>query len=153
MKSNLGLSKFMFENFRVSVISKHQRGNMIQIIKNRVLSLPARARRNVEFQGQDSNKFLSLAGILYVFGNSQKDKGRLLKKHILKDLVPLCLAARIKEIQEELRQAIQEEITYTSHSSWADRSPRWDASRRLVESCLAKTLREDILQTKIKTML
>lgn len=75
------------------------------------MSLPARARRYVEFQGQDSNKFLSLAGILYVFVNSQKDKGRLLKKHILKDLVPLGLAARVEEIQEELRQPIQEEIT------------------------------------------
>ena len=75
------------------------------------MSLPVRARRNVKFQGQDSNKFLSLAGILYVFVNSQKDKGRLLKPHILKDLVPLGLAARIKEIQEDLRQAIQEEIT------------------------------------------
>ena len=72
--------------------------------------LPAGTRHNVsvEFQCQDSIKILALAGNLYVFVNSRKDKHKLLKKHILKDIVPLGLAARIKEIQEQLRQAIQE---------------------------------------------
>ena len=38
----------------------------------------------------------------------RKDKGKVLKMHVLKDLVPRSFDARIGEIQEEHRQAIQE---------------------------------------------
>ena len=55
-----------------------------------------------------TDKFLSLTGALYVTVNSRKDKGKALKKHILKDMVPRGFDARIEEIQEKHRQAIEE---------------------------------------------
>ena len=45
---------------------------------------------------------------MYVIVNSRKDKGKALKEHILKDIVPRGFNARIEEIQEKLRQAIEE---------------------------------------------
>ena len=45
---------------------------------------------------------------MYVIGNSKKDKGKALKDHILKDIVPRGLDARIKEIQKKHQQAIEE---------------------------------------------
>ena len=53
---------------------------------------------------------------MYVIVNSRKDKGKALKEHILKDIVPRGFDARIKEIQGEhnqqtrqLHQTIQEQ--------------------------------------------
>ena len=40
--------------------------------------------------------------------NSQKDKGKALKKHILKDIIPIGFDAKIEEFQEKHRQAIGE---------------------------------------------
>ena len=48
---------------------------------------------------QDQYIFISLTGTLYVIVNSQKDKGKALKEHILKDIVPCGFDARIEEIQ------------------------------------------------------
>ena len=48
-------------------------------------------------QGEDI--FISLTGTLYVIVNSRKDKGKALKEHILKDIVPCGFDARIEEIQ------------------------------------------------------
>ena len=48
-------------------------------------------------QGHDI--FISLTGALFVTVNSQKHKAKALKKHILKDIVPRGLDARIEEIQ------------------------------------------------------
>ena len=55
---------------------------------------------------QDHDIFISLTGTLYVIVNSRKDKGKALKKHILKDIVPRGFNARIKGIQEEHQQSI-----------------------------------------------
>ena len=55
-------------------------------------------------QGHDL--FISLTDALYVTVNSRKDKGKVLKKHILKDIVPRGFDARIREIQEEHQHAI-----------------------------------------------
>ena len=57
---------------------------------------------------QDHDIFISLTGALYIIVNSRKDKGKALKKHILKDIVPHGFDAKIEEIQEEHRQAIEE---------------------------------------------
>ena len=57
---------------------------------------------------QDHDIFISLTGALYVTVNSRKDKGEVLKDHILKDIVPRRLAARIEGIQEKHQQAIEE---------------------------------------------
>ena len=57
---------------------------------------------------QDHYIFISLTGALYVVVNSRKEKGKALKKHILKDIVPRGFDARIEEIQEKHRQAIEE---------------------------------------------
>ena len=45
---------------------------------------------------------------MYAIKNSQKDKGKVLKEHILKDIVPRGFDARIEEIKEKHRQAIEE---------------------------------------------
>ena len=44
---------------------------------------------------------------MYVIVNSQKDNGKALKEHILKDIVPRAFDAIIEEIKEEHRQTIQ----------------------------------------------
>ena len=56
---------------------------------------------------QDHDFFISLTGALYVVVNYQKDKGKALKKHILKDIAPRGGDVRIEEIQEKHRQAIE----------------------------------------------
>ena len=53
-----------------------------------------------------THKFLSVFGIMYVIIKSQKDKGKAFKKHILKDIVPRGIDARIEEIQGKHQQAI-----------------------------------------------
>ena len=45
---------------------------------------------------------------MYVIVNSRKDKGKALKEHILKDIVPSGFDARIEEIQEKHQRAIEE---------------------------------------------
>ena len=57
---------------------------------------------------QDHDIFISLTGTLSVIVNSRKDKGKALKEHILKDIVPRGFDARIEKIQEKYRQAIRE---------------------------------------------
>ena len=47
---------------------------------------------------QDHDIFISLTGALYVVVHSQKSKGRALKKHILKDIVPRGFDVRTEEI-------------------------------------------------------
>ena len=49
-------------------------------------------------QQNKTDKFLSLLGVMYVIVNSRKDKDKVLKEHILKDIIPRGLDARIKEI-------------------------------------------------------
>ena len=55
-----------------------------------------------------TDKFISAFGVMHVIVNSKKDKGKVLKDHILKDIVPRGLNARIEEIQEKHHQAIEE---------------------------------------------
>ena len=54
-----------------------------------------------------TDKFLSVFGVMYVIIKSQKDKGKAFKKYILKDIVPRGFDARLEEIQEKYRQAIE----------------------------------------------
>ena len=63
---------------------------------------------------QDYDIFISLTGVLYIVVNSRKDKGKVLKKHILKDIVPRGFDTRIEEIQEKHQQAIEEKDTATA---------------------------------------
>ena len=56
---------------------------------------------------------------MYVIVNSQKDKGKALKEHILKNIISRGLDVRIKEIQGEhnqqtiqLQKTIQEDTSY-----------------------------------------
>ena len=58
-------------------------------------------------QQNKADKFLSVFGVMYTIVNSKKDKDKLLKKHILKDVAPHGLDTRIEEIQEKHRRAIQ----------------------------------------------
>ena len=57
---------------------------------------------------QNHDIFISLTGPLYVVVNSQKDKGKALKEHILRDIAPRGFDARIEEIQEKHQRAIEE---------------------------------------------
>ena len=50
-------------------------------------------------QQNKTDKFLSVFGVMYTIVNSEKDKGKVLKKHILKDIVPRGVDTRIEEIQ------------------------------------------------------
>ena len=43
---------------------------------------------------------------MYAIVKSRKDKGKELKEHILKEIVPHGFDTRIEEIQEQYRQAI-----------------------------------------------
>ena len=55
---------------------------------------------------QDHDIFISLTGALYVTVNSRKDKGKMLKGHILKDIVQQGFDVKIEEIQGKHQQAI-----------------------------------------------
>ena len=44
---------------------------------------------------------------MHVIVNSKKDKGKALKEHILKDIVPLGFDVRIEEIQEKHQETIE----------------------------------------------
>ena len=59
-------------------------------------------------QQNKTDKFLSFFGVMYVIVNSRKDKGKALKEHILKDIVPRGFDARIEEIQGQHQLAIEE---------------------------------------------
>ena len=66
---------------------------------------------------QDHDIFISLTGALYVIVNYRNDKGKALKKHILKDIAPRGFDARIEEIQKKHRQAIEKKKTQQQHYS------------------------------------
>ena len=55
-------------------------------------------------QQNKTDKFLLVYGVMYVIVNSRKGKGKALKEHILRNIVPCGLDARIKEIQGEHNQ-------------------------------------------------
>ena len=57
-------------------------------------------------QQNKTDKFLLVSGVMYVIINSRNNKGKALKEHTMKDIVPRGLDARIKEIQEKHQQAI-----------------------------------------------
>ena len=60
-----------------------------------------RGCHNVTSHGEDAQDhdiFISLTGTLYVNVKSRKDKGKALKGHILKDIVPRGFDARSEEI-------------------------------------------------------
>ena len=59
-------------------------------------------------QQNKTDKFLSASGVMYVIANSKKDKGKALKDHILKNIVPRGFDARIEEIKGKHQQAIEE---------------------------------------------
>ena len=58
-------------------------------------------------QQNKAHKFLSVFGVMYVIVNSRKDKGKALKEHILKDIVPRGFDTKIEEIQEKHRRIIE----------------------------------------------
>ena len=94
-------------------------------------------------QENKTDKFLSVYGVMYVIVNSQKDKGKALKEHILKNIISRGLDVRIKEIQGEhnqqtiqLQKTIQED---TSYPVWERRLTRLDKGKESADSCPAKT--------------
>ena len=52
-------------------------------------------------QQNKTDKFLSVYRVMYVIVNSRKDKGKTLREHILKDIVPRGFDARIAAIPED----------------------------------------------------
>ena len=71
-------------------------------------------------QQNKADKFFSFFGVMYVIVNSKKEKGKVLKEHILKDLIPRGFDAKIEDLtnrvqaleftNEEERQAHQQAI-------------------------------------------
>ena len=57
-------------------------------------------------QQNKADKFLSVFGVMYVIVKSQKDKGKALKEHILKDIVPRGFDTKIEEVQGKHQEAI-----------------------------------------------
>ena len=55
-----------------------------------------------------TDKFLSFFGVMYVIVNTKKDKGKALKEHILKDIVPRRFDAKIEEIKGKHQHSIEE---------------------------------------------
>ena len=55
-------------------------------------------------QQNKTDKFLLVYGIMYVIVNSWNNKGKALKEHILRNIVPCRFDARIEEIQGEHNQ-------------------------------------------------
>ena len=52
-----------------------------------------------------TDKFLSAFGVMHVIIKSQKDKGKVLKKHILKDIVPPAfLMQKLKRSKESINK-------------------------------------------------
>ena len=62
---------------------------------------------------QDYDILISLTGALYAIVNSRKYKGKVLKKHILKDIVARGFDVKIKEAQGKHQQAIKEKDNQT----------------------------------------
>ena len=63
---------------------------------------------------QDHDIFISLTGTLYVIVNPRKDKSKVLKEHILKEILPRGFDAKIEEIQERHQQAIETQQLHCS---------------------------------------
>ena len=61
-------------------------------------------------QQNKTDKFPSVFGVMCVIVNSQKDKGKALKEHILKYIVPSGFDARIEEIQEKYQRALEKKM-------------------------------------------
>ena len=59
-----------------------------------------------EYHQNNTDKFLSVFGPMYVIIKTQKDKGKAYKKQILKDIVPHGLNTRIEDIQGNHQEAI-----------------------------------------------
>ena len=55
-------------------------------------------------QQNKTDKFLSFFGVMYIIVNSKKDKGKVLKEHILKDIVPLSLMQKLKRSRESINR-------------------------------------------------
>ena len=84
------------------------------------------------------DKFFSVFGVMHIIIKSKKPKSKALKTHILKDIVPRGLDARIEEIQGKHQQAIIDrdnqiqtlEFTNKKHQQKIlrlnkERSPSW----------------------------
>ena len=54
-------------------------------------------------QQNKTDKFLSFFGVMYVIVNSQKDKGKALRKHILKDIKPGGFDAEIEDLTSRVQ--------------------------------------------------
>ena len=63
-----------------------------------------------EKDAQDNDFFISLTGSLYVTVSYRKDKGKALKKHILKDIVPRGFDARIEKIHENINKTLKKKM-------------------------------------------
>ena len=61
-------------------------------------------------QQNKEDNFFSAFGVMYVIVNSKKDKGKVLKDHILKDIVPCGLDATIALLNDNLKNREYENV-------------------------------------------
>ena len=86
-----------------------------EYIRSRVFFQTERGIRSIDppsEDAQDHHIFISLTGALYIIVNSQKDKGKALKEHILKDIVPRGFDARIEETRKNIEKLLRKKMQH-----------------------------------------
>ena len=73
-----------------------------QEVKPTLLATPSWSE--AKYRKNNTNNFLSVYEVMYDIVNSWNDQGKVLKEHILKDIVPCGFDTRIAEIQKEHQQ-------------------------------------------------
>ena len=98
----LGLAKILMSVEGLDAQEMPQRDDIKVMVSNPYPWLGPKDHQN------KTDKFFSFFGVLYVIVNSKKNRGKTLKEHILKDIVPRGFDAKIEEIKGKHQQAIEE---------------------------------------------
>ena len=96
----LGLAKILMSVEGLDAQEMPQRDDIKVMVSNPYPWLGPKDHQN------KTDKFFSFFGVLYVIVNSKKNRGKTLKEHILKDIVPRGFDAKIEEVQGKHQQVI-----------------------------------------------
>ena len=99
-------------------------------------------RQGLETIRRTTDKFLSVYGVMYVIVNSQKDKGKALKEHIPKDIVPCGLDARLKRCKNSIDKPSKNKTT----GYWLSNMRTWHCKHKEM------FIRYSCIDVKIKSM-
>ena len=101
----MGLTKILMSAKGLDTQEMPQRDN-IRAMVNQPYPWPRR-----KDEQNKTDKLLSVFGVMHVLVKSKKDKGKALKKHILKDIVSRGFDVKFEEIPEKHQQTIEEKDT------------------------------------------